>query len=284
VLLLDGAVAGPVVVVVGERGTILRSGDHAQSWQPATSPALATLTGVCLAPDGRHGWAVGHDALILATSDGGLTWAKQDQGDNLQDSFLDVLALDAMRAIAIGAYGLFAQTTDGGRTWTRRPIMDGDLHLNRISRGPTGTLYIAGESGTLLRSLDAGASWTPLESPYPGSFYGIVPIDDRRLVAHGLRGHLFRSTDDGETWEAVPTPLPVMLAAGLRRRNGSLAFGGQAGTLLISSDGGASVAPAPEAPGGSIAELLELDNGALLALGEDGVTRLPRVPPPPPAP
>src|SRR5262245_18082977 len=75
-LLLDGALAGSEVVVVGERGTILCSADNARTWQAAASPTPATLTAVAFADNGKHGWAVGHDALILATADGGRTWQK----------------------------------------------------------------------------------------------------------------------------------------------------------------------------------------------------------------
>jgi photosystem II stability/assembly factor-like uncharacterized protein len=268
-LLLDGALAGDAIVAVGERGAILRSTDHARTWQPAKSTATATLTGVAFAPDAAHGWAVGHDALILATTDGGRTWTKQYQGESLQDSFLDILAVDAQRVFAVGAYGLFAATEDGGRTWTRRKITDDDYHLNRISRGPTGSLYLAGEHGTLLRSHD-GEKWTPIPSPYDGSFYGILPLDARTLIAHGLRGRVFRSTDDGATWQPVATPEPVLMATAALLHSNLVVFAGNSRSLFISRDRGLSVTAMPEAFGGAVAELIELPDGVLLALGEFG--------------
>src|SRR5882672_2395982 len=70
-LLLDAATVGSDVIAVGERGTILTSNDAAKSWHRATVSATATLTAVTFADNARHGWAVGHDALILATTDGG---------------------------------------------------------------------------------------------------------------------------------------------------------------------------------------------------------------------
>jgi photosystem II stability/assembly factor-like uncharacterized protein len=273
-LLLDGVVVNEAIVAVGERGAIVRSLDDARTWQPITSGATATLTGVSFASDGRQGWAVGHDALILATTDGGLTWTKQYQGENLQDSFLDVLALDPDRVIAIGAYGLYLVTADGGRSWEKREIIPDDCHLNRISRGPAGTLYVAGERGTLLRSTDQGATWQPIPAPYEGSFYGIVPIDGSTLVAHGLRGRIFRSTDDGARWTAVTTPQPTLLATAVRRMSGFVVFGGQARSVLVSSDGGKTVRPSSVARTTAIAELIELKNGSLLALGEEGASLL----------
>ena len=279
-LLLDGARVGSDVVAVGERGTILYSTDQAATWQRAAAPTRATLTGVSFAPvpppqSVRQGWAVGHEAVILATSDAGRTWVRQFQGENLQESFLDVLALDGQRAIAVGAYGLYYATADGGKTWIRRKIRDEDAHLNRISRGPTGSLYLAGESGTLIRSTDDGATWTPIRAPYEGSFYGILPLDRRTLIAHGLRGHIFRSVDDGATWVAVPAPNPGLLAAGLQLKSNHLILAGQARTLLVSRDYGKTFAASDRALPTGLAELLELANGRFLTLGEAGATVLP---------
>jgi photosystem II stability/assembly factor-like uncharacterized protein len=271
-LLLDAALAGPVVVVVGERGTILRSTDNSGSWQAENSHSIATLTGVSFA-DAQHGWAVGHDALILATPDGGTTWTKQWQGENLSDSFLDVLALDARHIIAVGAYGLFVSTTDGGRTWARRKIEADDYHLNRITRGPTGTLYLAGEHGTLLRSRDGGVTWAGIPTEYEGSFYGLLPLDAHTLIAYGLRGRVFRSTNDGETWTAIETNETALLATAVTFNGGTLALAGSVRGILVSTDAGVTFGRGTFGPSTAIAELLVLPDGALLSVGEAGAIR-----------
>lgn len=269
-LLLDAAIANDAIVAVGERGTILRSTDQAATFTPATSPARATLTGVSFS--GNSGWAVGHDALILATSDGGKTWKQQYQAENLQDSFLDVLALDARRVIAVGAYGLCVMTADGGASWTPRKPLDDDCHLNRLSRGPTGTLYLAGERGTLLRSTDDGVTWTPIRAPYEGSFYGVLPLAEKTLLAHGLRGHVYRSTDDGATWATIATPSPVLLATAAQLAPGTIALAGHSRTLFVSRDGGKTFEAATTPPSSAIARLIALPDGRLIGLGEAGRT------------
>lgn len=275
-LLLDGELAGQAVIVVGERGSILRSGGGAQAWQSAPRATNATLTGLTFVPASgetvTHGWAVGHDALILATTDAGQTWAQQYQGENVQDSFLDVLALDARHVIAVGAYALYVETQDGGKSWATRKIGDGDFHFNRLTRGPSGTLYLAGERGTLLKSSDAGATWASIATPYDGSFYGVLPLGATTLLAYGLRGHVFRSTDDGASWERIATPQPVVLAAAVKMKTNTLVLAGSAGTLLVSRDDGKNFASAGGAATKAIAQLVELPDGNLLALGESGAT------------
>jgi photosystem II stability/assembly factor-like uncharacterized protein len=272
-LLLDGAIAGSSVVAVGERGTIARSTDSGRTWSPAKSPTLAALTAVSFA-DAQHGWAVGHDALILTSNDGGLSWTKQWQGENLADSFLDVIALDAAHVIAVGAYGLVEVSTDGGKSWMRQKVVAEDYHLNRISRGPTGTLFIAGEHGTLLRSTDGGAHWSALRVDYEGSFYGIVPIDGRTLLAHGLRGRVFRSEDGGISWTEISTKRTELMACGAVLGAGRIVLGGNARAILVSGDAGRSFESRDVGLTGNVTELVVLPDGALVAFGEFGAVRI----------
>jgi photosystem II stability/assembly factor-like uncharacterized protein len=275
-LLLDGAVLGSSVVAVGERGTVLVSMDRGASWRRSSTPTRATLTGVSFPAVGlpRRGWAVGHEAEILVSVDRGLTWARQYQGTNRTDSFLDVIALDERRAIAVGAYGLFVSTDDGGATWSPRKIRAEDSHLNRISAGPTGKLYLAGESGTLLRSSDKGATWSEIRSGYQGSFYGILPLGEAALLAHGLRGHVLRSDDDGASWKELPGAAPVLLACAVPVAGKGILLAGQARNLYLSADRGLTLTAAAGAPATGVAEVVDLGNGRVLALGEAGATLL----------
>jgi photosystem II stability/assembly factor-like uncharacterized protein len=274
-LLLGAAVVARDIVAVGERGAILRSSDNGRTWQRVSVPASATLTAVSFAPQSQRGWAVGHDALILGTSDGGRTWTQQYQGENLQTSFLDVCALDTQGAIVVGAFGQCLATTDGGQTWTPRRPTEEDLHLNRIVASSGGSLFIAGERGLLLRSTDRGEKWMRVDSPYDGSFYGILPLGPQNLLAHGLRGRIYRSTDNGSNWTMVPNERRVLLAAGVRLRSGVIVLAGQARAFFVSRDEGQSFAPWTPGLTTAVAFLLEAPDGTLLAFGEAGVSILP---------
>lgn len=273
-LLLDAQAFGQTVVAVGAGGHVLRSTDSGRTWQLARTPTQATLTGVSF-PDAQHGWAVGHDAVILHSEDSGLTWTTQYQGTDLQVSFLDVCFLDAQTGFVAGAYGQFLATTDGGLTWTTRRIIDDDYFLNRITAGPTGTLYLAGEHGTLLKSTDKGNNWVPIRTPYDGSFYGILPLGPKTLLAHGLRGRIYRSPDDGETWESAPNEQRGLLATAVRLKNGVIIVAGQSRLFAISRDDGRNFTPWAPGLTTGVAELVEAPDGTLLAVGEDGVTPLP---------
>jgi photosystem II stability/assembly factor-like uncharacterized protein len=273
-LLLNAQVAGHTIIAVGAYGHVLRSVDDGRTWEVAAVPTLVTLTAAHF-PDARNGWAVGHDAQVLHSADGGRTWTRQYQGSDPDAPLLSVLFLDAENGFAVGAYGQYLSTTDGGRTWTPRRIIEQDRHFNRITVGPAGTLYIAGEQGTLLRSTDRGAAWRAIPSPYDGSFYGILPLGPEVLLAHGLRGRIYRSENNGETWQLVPVAPRVLLATAVRLRSGAIVLAGQARAFLVSRDDGRSFAPWAAPLTTPVAELVETADGRLLAFGEAGVTALP---------
>ncbi len=273
-LLLDAARAGQRLVAVGDRGHVLLSDDEGTTWRQVIVPTRAMLTGVAFG-DARHGWASGHDGVILATTDGGQSWLKQVSGGDLETVFLDTHFRDSGNGFVIGAYGQCLRTIDGGKTWTPvRPTED-EAHFNQIAAGADGTLYLAGESGTLLASGDQGAIWRRLEVPYDGSLFGLLPLDARTLLAYGLRGHVFLSADSGKTWARRDSGVSVLLMAGVRLKSGVIVLAGLGGNFGVSRDGGATfTAWKPAEYIGGVSALLEAGDGALVVVGEKGVARL----------
>ncbi|QYM80135.1 hypothetical protein K0B96_05830 [Horticoccus luteus] len=273
-LLLSAAIARGQVFAVGERGLLYRSPDSGRHWTSVPSPTSATLTAIAFAPDETHGWAVGHDGVILGTTDAGVSWRVVYRTASVESSFLDVCVLDATHIFAVGAYGLFVEKHPGVPDWTVRRLIDDDDHFNRLARSPAGTLYLAGERGTLLRSRDAGASWQRLRSPYDGSFFGVLPLGGSTLLIYGLSGRLFRSADDGDTWQRIPTNASALLATAVRLPDGAIFLAGQAPVWLVSRDDGRSVSSCSPPATMAVAQLLLAPDGTLLAFGESGAQPL----------
>ena len=281
-LLLDGAAVGSRLVVVGERGHVLVSTDDGASWTQAEVPTRVLLTAVHM-HDERTGWAVGHDAVILRTADGGETWTLVHQAPEEELPLLDVWFRDERTGFAVGAYGYFLATEDGGETWTSRAISEDDFHLNALVPVADGTsesnrtgsrrLYIAAEAGVAYRSDDDGATWRELPSPYAGSWFGGLAPDENRVLLGGLRGHLFRSGDGGETWTEVATGTQATLTGAIRLPSGSIVITGLEGSVLTSDDGGRSVTARRLPSREGISSALPLAGGGALLIGEFGVER-----------
>lgn len=302
--------AGPRLVAVGEEGIILLSDDNGQHWSQVASPVSAALTEVQFV-DARHGWIVGHYGVVLATVDGGETWQKQLDGiqaaellladvqarrgderelseaqrlieDGPDKPFLNLYFSDARNGFVFGAYNLIYRTRDGGNSWQpwlNRLENPMGLHLYGMAEAD-GVLMIAGEQGMLLRSTDGGEQFEELDSPYEGSFFGVLAEQDGAFVVYGLRGHLFRSTDGGESWNQLETHEEVALSAASVLADGRLLVASQSGSLLINQHGSYSnsvsssgFASVPDLPMLPLAGVVQSADGAAIVASLAGVHR-----------
>jgi photosystem II stability/assembly factor-like uncharacterized protein len=275
-LLLDVEDTGAGLIAVGERGHILLSPDGLK-WTQSKVPTRATLTAIDCA-DASTCWAVGHDAVILKTSDGGKTWTKQYFEPELEKPFLDVLFFDAQHGFVIGAYGLFKETLDGGNSWNEfnADIRAEEWHFNAITRLGNGNLLLVGETGGIATSTDNGVTWVQQESPYEGSYFGALPIGESGAVIFGLRGNAFISADAVKGgWTELQTGTVQGLLGGTVLPNGDFVLAGNSATLLRGSPTTNLIQPVPGAHGEGLATALAMSNGDLLVLGENGTYVLP---------
>lgn len=232
-LLLDIHTTGSRMIAVGTRGHVLYSDDGDQ-WSQAEVPIRAALTAV-------HGvgdllWAVGHDAAIIHSTDAGETWQLQFFEPDLQQPLLDVYFMDADNGIAVGAYGMIVRTDDGGATWYDDLIHEEyDYHLNAIAPVEGEALVIAAEAGNGFRSMDAGATWEWFEYPYLGSMFGLLVLDNNRLLSFGLRGHIQLSNDLGDSWREPNSGIEDSLFGGMVGDDGSVILVGANGAILTRS-------------------------------------------------
>lgn len=270
-LLLDITRAGGRLVTVGERGHVLISDDEGQTWNQKQVPTRSQLTAVYF-PDEKNGWAVGHDAVILYTNDGGDTWALQHKDKQYDDPLLDVWFKDQYNGFAIGAYGLFLSTDNGGISWDKRQISDDDFHLNAIASISDNELFIAAEQGHLYHSTDGGFSWSELESPYAGSFFGITSISEGSLLLYGLRGNLYRSNDKGKNWEKIETSTEASLIDALVQENGIIHIVGLGGNILTSLDKGYNFVLKTREDRKALTAIAETANGHVITSGSAGIS------------
>lgn len=275
-LLLGLAAAGDTLVAVGERGNIVTSTDGI-TWHQQAVPANATLTAVTFA-NARSGWAAGHDATILHTTDQGKTWQLQSFMPEPSRPVLNLLALDTEHVYAVGAYGLFLETLDGGNHWQEvdaPTVRQDELHLHSLTRLNDGDLFVAGEQG-LLAVRDAAGTWTKLPSIYKGSFFGALPWGDHGAIVFGLRGTIYHTRDvRSERWVPVDAHTTASLFGGsILKDRGALLVGADHYSALIRPDGEVQVmSSAVGAANATIASAISWHE-KIVAVGESGVTFL----------
>lgn len=278
-MLLGVANAGDHIVAVGGNGVIVRSTD-AKSWRQVNSPVDTALNALAFS-DRMHGWAVGHDAVILGTSDGGVTWAIQNFQPDLNAPIFSVLALSNERVLAVGAFGLIKQTEDGGKTWkdVDAPAISSDkLHLNGIAKINSGKLVVAGERGLVGVSAD-GLQWSRIATPYEGSFFGVLPWGDKGAIIYGMRGNVYLCDDlDAASWKKVETSTTASFFGGEVLAGGVVLLTGSENTALkIQPSGIVSAIGRPAGRGGaenSLTGSLKTAS-AEIVIGESGIEVIP---------
>ena len=143
--------------VVGEFGVILHSRDGGQTWEEQVNPlGERTLFSVYFT-DPLNGHASGMDGVLLETRDGGSSWTVIDS-KTTENLFSVTAKGDGLWAV--GLKGTFANQVGG--VWqdaTERIPTRAWLKQCAFTDSKNG--WIVGSVGTVLRTVDGGATWAP---------------------------------------------------------------------------------------------------------------------------
>jgi photosystem II stability/assembly factor-like uncharacterized protein len=228
--------------------------DQRPEWSAQSSGALAKLSGVFFV-DRDRGWVVGSNGTLLATEDGGAKWRRQALPERQSSEALnDIWFFNPDRGLLLGEYGLFNRkgdidlservfllmSKDHGANWQagtlRRPP---DSILLRMSFANDQLGWAVGESGTVQRTIDGGATWALQEAPTRKLLYDVAAIDDSHAWAVGAGGTILRTVDGGRNWyeqsSGVAQALRAVHFVDLQR---GWAVGAK-GTIISTSNGGA---------------------------------------------
>jgi photosystem II stability/assembly factor-like uncharacterized protein len=311
VLLNAITTAGSRLVAVGEHGVISYSDDEGKSWRQASVPVDVLLNAVTFA-DPLEGWAAGHFGVVLHTSDGGETWQKQLDGNQvnrlalqaaqeatLQNSGLPTaplamrraamfsgigpnkpfLAIDARNRsdiLVIGAYRLADRSTDGGKTWQDMSLYFADRLSHNLydiaELGPA--TYVAAETGLVFRSTDGGVTFSQVTAPTTATLFGVLGTGDGGILVYGVAGTAFISHDDGNSWHAIQAG-DVNITGGVAMKSGAVLLANEAGALYISWDNGVTFKVFPKIIPMAVSGLAETPDGAVAIVGSGGVMVLP---------
>jgi photosystem II stability/assembly factor-like uncharacterized protein len=195
-------------------------------------PGLAAVQFVSAA----QGWAVGA-GRVLATTNGGQTWARQYSGTTALDQ---VDFIDARHGWAAGTDGLL-RTTDGGATWTAVSDPCGAIRAVHFVTPDVGYAVAGGSQvridgglpapvvgGELLATTNGGQSWAAVPAAPAQAQTACFTSASSGFL--GTPGKIWRTLDGGETWSLAFTE-PA--ASGARS--------GPADTTLVECAGGSAV-------------------------------------------
>lgn len=181
------------------------------SWSRQASGTLAWLHAVYFL-DQNRGWAVGGNGALVATRDGGRSWAvlRRPTEDALRDLYF-VNELEGWLVCEKSIYLLkekdeprtyLMKTMDGGESWRRVNVTDKDVdvRLTRALFTTEGRAWVFGEQGALYTTRDSGKTWARQRVPTQHLLLGgtFLNADEGWLVGAGAT--ILQTADGGETW------------------------------------------------------------------------------------
>ena len=96
--------------------------------------------------------------------------------------------------------GVIWSTTDGGNSWTSITAAAGTDKLLNVFFADAQTGYIVGDSGVVLKTINAGLSWSMTAKVTNAQLKAIHFLDANTGFVGGSNGTLLKTTDGGQSW------------------------------------------------------------------------------------
>ncbi|MBA3829085.1 MAG: hypothetical protein H0X33_09130 [Taibaiella sp.] len=133
-------------------GGVLKTIDEGQTWSYLTPVGNDNYTGMQVLNENEV-WICGYGGSILHTSDGGVSWQRLRNGNDITLAsyhLYDIVFKDNLNGWAVGENGKVIHTDDGGHHWMEYDHFT-DNALLSIAICPNGDLLTCGENGALFR-------------------------------------------------------------------------------------------------------------------------------------
>lgn len=163
-------------------------------WTAQTSGTTKDLMDAYMV-SATHGWAVGYDGTILATTNGGAAWTAQSSA--ITTHLYGVFFLDESNGWIVGKSAKVLKTTNGGATWSQTGTgITGDLWDVQFLDTSVG--YVTSSNG-IFKSTDGGANWSQMPTS-TNAFYQLHFLDQQTGWCVGSNGKIRATADGGSTW------------------------------------------------------------------------------------
>lgn len=230
--------------------SLFKSLNRGQTWSQVFPEPLPPVTAyarwVVTSPvDPETVYLGRYDGQIVRSRDGGETWTVAGN----PSSNTTVLMADPQDPLTLWATGIpggVFKSTDGGETWITLPGLAANLFCQGLAISPStpSTVYAASLDATLrlLRSTDAGATWTLAQEGLPAGVT-ILSIDPHHseTVYAASGGDIYQTIDGGATWALASTAFHNQTIQWLTSfDSGYLYAAVRYGSVYESDDGGQS--------------------------------------------
>lgn len=173
--------------VVGTFNRIFRTADGGKSWTPWMERTDN--------PGELHFYSIrGRNGSLYLTGEQGSVWRLDTATQRIvsvptpyKGTLFGLVVTDSDAVLAFGMRGSLYRSIDQGRNWEKASL--------GTPAGITGGVAMAGggvllttQAGTVTLSRDGGKTFQPLKTARPMAYFGLAPMDDKRVVLVGAEG------------------------------------------------------------------------------------------------
>jgi photosystem II stability/assembly factor-like uncharacterized protein len=170
---LRGVTMSPVahlILAVGDAGTLVESRDSGATWLVSSLPGAGNLRAVAADEAASVILAVDDEGHVFSTHEGPSAFERVATAPTALDAV--ALGPDAALAVAVGSNGTALAAREGGSWDALSTGTSADLHAALIvSRGER--IYLGGDRGTLITSLDRGAHFSRVPLSTSAAIYAL---------------------------------------------------------------------------------------------------------------
>jgi membrane protein len=224
--------------IIADKGVILRTIDSGKTWS-ISKWGNFRLNDIHMI-DRNRGFIAANNGVVLTTNDGGRLWSVF----NTDDPSVDFTSISSSGSIMLitGTRGKIMITYDSGNNWNQVVINEARrkkklVNLNNSFIIDNKEIWITGNDGVLLRSFDAGTTWTQHRFKDYNYYTAFFTNKSEGFIA-GEDGIIIRTTDGGLNWKSEK--LPASKINRLFNASGLLWAIGNGGTIQYSGNSGNS--------------------------------------------
>lgn len=255
---------------VGDDGRIRRTTNGGTSYGPVVSGTTEDLQRIYFY-DQSLGFILGRNGVLLTTSNGGDSWSSESiNADAISDVAFTSPSTGYINGTLNGSHFVW-KTINGGSSWTPTEV---EFQTQKISFPDENTGYLQGSLTGILKTTDAGATWTSQSTPsgfeQPGVGLTMDFLNPDYGFASAASGRIFRTTDGGANWLQVYSAGARGTCVSVTHRD-TFYIGAENGVIYKSFNGGVSYKVVLELPQGPINELFFFDSYKGFACSNDGL-------------
>ncbi len=139
----------------------------------------------------------------------------------------------------VGDYGTIMKSTNGGQIWQVTKNAGSIIEPLYATQFTTSTIgWAIGEGGKILKTTDAGTTWSNHPSPTTNDLFGIHFISPSIGFIVGAQGTIYKTTNGGTNW-IYSTPITSSILYNIYFYNSNLGWiVGTSGKILATTNGG----------------------------------------------